>query len=610
MTTTTKQALNLPDSELWGHFLLIKVAPKILLECRGDVLLEFAADRQACPTERLRRFTVCGVLRCFHIIQTGNSSLDGREEAGKFMRWGNVAATQPNRPQNVSFHETMKSFSFCRIFMNSFIQRISIGTLLAMGLSCATAAELDWSQYRGPNGSGVSETGKPPIEFGPGKNVEWKIKIPSGVSSPTIADNKILITALEEGRLMTLCLDRNSGKKLWRKLAPDVPLENFHQYANQASSTPATDGKNVYVYFGSYGVIAYSLDGEELWKRPFKTPPTMFGTGTSPIIYNDMVILQRDGDFTESNVIAMDAKTGATIWEAKRPAPGGGYSTPMIWNHDGESELIAIGKGLVTSYGPSNGNEKWFARGMTFSAIAVAVAGNGMLYASSTGTGDPADPLILPTWNELMKHDANEDGLITSSEVPQDMTLKVRQELSLDVEGNALSIAWLVGAPMVDTDQSKSLTEDEWIGAVEFFDSNRDHLIAIKPGGRSDATDSHVVWDGARGLSEMPSPLFYQNRLYYIRNGGLFTSYDPQSGKRIIDRERIGIVAQFVQSPVAADGRIYVGDESGRIAVIKAGDELNILAKTDLEERLWATPAIVGDTIYYRTENHLWAFAE
>lgn len=251
--------------------------------------------------------------------------------------------------------------------MRARIQNILITSLIVAAYGTLYAEELAWSQYRGPNGSGIADDATPPLEFGPEKNVRWKTEIPTGVSSPVIAGNKIFITALENRRLMTLCYDRNSGKELWRRLAPAVPLENFHQYANQASSTPVTDGENVFVYFGSFGLLAYTVDGKELWTRKFATPPTMFGTGTSPVLYKNTVILQRDGDFTESGVIAMDTATGETKWESKRPAPGGSYSTPFIWNHDGDEELIVIGKGMVSALDPNNGVERWHARGMTFS---------------------------------------------------------------------------------------------------------------------------------------------------------------------------------------------------------------------------------------------------
>lgn len=130
------------------------------------------------------------------------------------------------------------------------------------------------------------------------------------------------------------------------------------------------------------------------------------------------------------------------------------------------------------------------------------------------------------------------------------------------------------------------------------------------PAGSEDSTDSHVQWETTKGLSEMPSPCF-RGRLHFQRDGGLWTVIEPKSGKRILDRERLGSGGQAVASPIAADGHIYTVNESGTITVVRAGDALEVEAVNKLAgESVRTTPAIAGDALYVRTASHLWAFGK
>ena len=137
--------------------------------------------------------------------------------------------------------------------------------------------------------------------------------------------------------------------------------------------------------------------------------------------------------------------------------------------------------------------------------------------------------------------------------------------------------------------------------------ANEDKVLAIRPGGVADSTQAHVAWTANRGLSEIPSPLFYRGRLYFVRSGGMVTSYAPESGTVNHDRKRLGALGQYVASPVAADGRI-VANEDGVVVVFRAADTLDVLARNDLHEAITSTPAIADNKLYIRTAGHLWAF--
>jgi outer membrane protein assembly factor BamB len=486
---------------------------------------------------------------------------------------------------------------------------VHVHVVLAAGSSPA-----QWPQFRGPNGSGLAPDDKPaPVTFGPNKNRLWQTELPPGHSSPCIWDDRIFLTAFDETAkvVQTLCLDRPSGKILWRTPAPTTETEpQLHKFSSPASSTPATDGERVYVYFGAYGAVAYDFTGKEAWTRPLPTPPTKYGTASSPIVSGDLVLVQRDGNSTNSHLLALDAKTGRTKWTAERPLHGESFSTPMIWQHDGVEELITVGNGRLDAYSLKDGKERWWAPGLTFQPITVAVSGAGLLFASSSGTGSQSEPIDLPTWEGLLKRfDRNGDGQLTKDEVPEDAAIQLRKEVPKETPGNMLGYRFLL-FEFFDADKDGIFTKDEWKALEQFTANNQNNVMAIRPGGRGNIATTHVQWKGSRGISEMPSPLLYRGRLYFLKDGGMLTSYDLQSGKVVMDRERLGTASQYVASPVASGGNIYAASVPGKIAVIKAADTLEVLAINDLAEAITATPAVLDGRIYVRTAKHLYAFGE
>ena len=488
---------------------------------------------------------------------------------------------------------------------------ILLGALPAV--PAAESAPLqDWPQFRGPNAAGIAENANPPIHFGPDTNLLWKVAVPAGRSSPIVSGDRIFLTAFESNQLVTLAYDRRTGHELWKRAAPAEKIENCHGFSSPAASTPCTDGQRVFAYFGSFGVLAYDFDGTEVWRRPFERLPIQYGTASSPILADGRLVLQRDGDSTNAQVIAMEPATGRTIWEASRPLAGASYSTPMVWRHDGMRELIVQGRGRVSSYDLDRGQLQWWVKGWGFTAVTTPVAGDGMLLAGGSGLGDPGeppDPIML--WSNLIKYDANKDGQLAIDELPGDLIWHIRKELSKDAAGNSFKMRDLMRW-FVDKDKDDVITKAEWDASEAFIKDkyNADRFVGIRPGGKDDSTETHVVWETARGLSEMPSPLFYQGRVHFMRDGGLWTVLDAKTGKRILDRERLGIGGQAVASPIAANGYIYVVNESGVFAVLRAGSQLDLAAVNKLEESVRSNPAIASDTLYVRSVGHLWAFGQ
>src|SRR5438874_929601 len=286
----------------------------------------------------------------------------------------------------------------------------------------------DWMQFRGPNGSGVGDATRLPVQFGPEKNVVWKTRVPFGFSSPAIAGDRIFITGAEGGsradagrekvvdrggRLYTLALGRTDGRILWRKEAPRPRLERYQPTNSPASPSPVTDGENVYVFFGDFGLLAHSgKDGVERWRLPLGPFNNVNGHGSSPILYGDLLILVCDQD-TDSYLIAVDKKTGRTRWKTPRPEVTRSYVTPVIYQpKQGPAELIVPGAYQVTSYFAATGEKAWWVRGFSWQPKSLPVIDGGMIYVHGwEGGGDAETPAETPSFAEaLAKRDANHDG--------------------------------------------------------------------------------------------------------------------------------------------------------------------------------------------------------
>lgn len=484
---------------------------------------------------------------------------------------------------------------------------------LALLIGSAHAAE-SWPQFRGPNGSGIAaDAARPPTAFGPDKNVRWKTAVPHGISSPIVAGDRVFVTGVAEGAIVTLALDAKDGRELWRRTLPAAQLERVHAFSSAAAATPCTDGERVYVYANSFGVVAYDLAGKELWQRPLPTQKVQYGAGNSPMLAGGKLIVLRDGDNAESHLLALDPAAGTTAWDAPRPFARNSHATPMVWQHDGIEELIVKGRGRVAGYDLANGEMRWWVNGWGNAAIATAVVGDGLLFTGSRGMGDPSEPPPPElNWEKLVAtHDANRDGVLALDEVPADVKWHIRKEVPVTAAGNTMGIRNLLRL-YVDGNKDGKVTNEEWgtTMAVTLGPQQRDRFVAIRPGGKGDVSETHVAWETTKGLNEMPSPLYYRGRVYVVTDGGRVSVFRPADGERLLDRQPLGAPGQYVGSPIAANGYVYTVSEAGTIVVLRAADTLEVVARNPLGESVRSTPAIVGRTLYVRALEQLWAFAE
>ena len=480
-----------------------------------------------------------------------------------------------------------------------------------------------WNQFRGPNGSGVVPDSRPPIKIGD-DSVAWKSLIPEGFSSSVLSKTSIFLTGVENGRLVTLALDKASGKLLWNRKAPKVPLEKVHEANGPATPSPLVDENHVYVYFGSYGLLCYNHKGEEVWKKPIPTPRSMYGSSTSPIGYKDSVILVLDNDanlpksrVSQSKIVAFKKVDGSVSWETPRPFHRSGWSTPIILNQGKKEVLVVLGNGRLCGYDLPSGEEKWHVTGFSRETISMPVTGNGMVFASASkrGGGPDFNPDPQPFWEAVIRFDANGDKKLQRKEMTGHFTFPFRPELPLGHPGYGRPLPkekWRREKSLdgmfrwMDKNRDGSWSEKEFISNLS-VGQGKPLMVAVRPGGEGNLNDSHLAWTLNRSIPEIPSPIFHRNRIYLICNGGVLGCVDATNGK-LIYRERLGGLGQYSASPVIANNHIYFCSEEGLVTVAETGDALKIVHQKELGERVFVTPALDADTIYLRGEKHLWAF--
>jgi len=286
-----------------------------------------------------------------------------------------------------------------RITHRNFVFRLLPAMTLAAALSPALWAE-NWPAWRGPRGDGTSIEKNVPVKWSATENVVWKVPFPGkGHASPIIwADRVFLVTAIEdkEQRIL-LSLDRETGKTLWQRTVLISPLEKINKLNSHASSTPATDGEKIYVSFldrDKMFVAAYNFQGDMLWEvrpGPFSS---MHGYCSSPILWNDKVIVNGDHD-GPAYILALDKQTGRTVWETPRPNNTRSYCAPIIRRIDSRNQMVLSGSKCVASYDPDTGAQHWIIDGPTEQYVASLVY-NGELLFMTCGFPDRYIQLIRP----------------------------------------------------------------------------------------------------------------------------------------------------------------------------------------------------------------------
>jgi outer membrane protein assembly factor BamB len=461
--------------------------------------------------------------------------------------------------------------------------RILFGLLLAIVVSAPLDAE-PWSRFRGPNGSGVSGDAGFPTEFGPSKNLVWKTKIRAGKSSPILNEDHLFLTSATDEKLTTHCFDRTSGKLLWES-SIDRPRQVFNHPLNEpAAASAVTDGENVYSFFEDWGLVSYDSNGKLRWKTALGPFSNNQGIGTSPIFFEGRIFLQID-QAVDSYIAAFDATNGETVWQATR-SEHEGWATPIIYDDgDHAPQLLTVGDGLFGAHETTSGKRTLneFKLG-GYIVASPALEGNVLIAFGYNIAGHSNYDKLLST------RDANGDGVLSAGEYTD---------------------SFFTGLANFRGNQDGIIQREEW-GVVEQTYGGPSRLSAVRLKGIKDGdVQLEELWNYERSFqSVIPSPLLYRGVLYFVKNGGIFTAMNAQTGEMLKQGRLRDAIDGYSASPVAADGKIFVASEGGRVSVVAAGGDWETLAVNKLEGEIFATPALSGGKIFVRTSEWLYCFGQ
>ncbi|WP_233199134.1 MULTISPECIES: PQQ-binding-like beta-propeller repeat protein [Pirellulaceae] len=422
--------------------------------------------------------------------------------------------------------------------LSCFSSRFFLLLPMVLLLASDAAAQSDWFQFRGPTGEGIAANVTLPTEWGPEKNIAWRQEVPGlGWSSPVVSGDRIFLTtavAQSEDKkpdhsLRTLCLAADTGKILWDvevflqvgETAPKIHGKNSH-----ASPTPYLEGEFVYVHYGHMGTACLrQKDGSIVWSTQELSYKPTHGNGGSPVIWGSNLIFSIDGSDMQA-IIALDKTTGELAWKTERNVADipkyFSFSTPLLIEVDGQTQLISAGSGTVMAVDPSDGKEIWRAGyGKGYSVVPRPIYANGLVY--------------------------------------------------------------------VCTGYDKAT------------------LVAIRPDGQGDVTESNVAFIVDRNVPLNPSLVAVGTSVYMVSDNGILSCLDGKSGE-VLWKERVG--GNFSSSLLYAGGLIYLLDEAGKSTIVKPGDQYEAVAENDLAERALSSLGVIGSDILLRTEKALYRIAD
>jgi outer membrane protein assembly factor BamB len=395
------------------------------------------------------------------------------------------------------------------------------------------------------------------------------------------------VTGFENENLLTICLDRVRGAVLWRHAVDRKRSSQYHPMNGPASPTPVSDGKNVYVFFGDFGLIALGLDGQERWKLPMGPFDNGNGVGSSPVLAGDKLLMLCDQD-VGSFFIAVDKNTGEQKWRVERPEYTRGFSTPILYRPNGGAlQVIVTGSVQLTAYDVETGQQVWWVRGLPWQMKSTPVMDSGNIYIHGVA-GEGQLEQVPPFEQMLAKLDANGDGKLSKAESRDPLIQKW----------------WAV----MDVDRDGQLDARDW-KIFRDREVSRNAVFSFRLGGRGDMTQASLRWSYDKAVPAVPSPLLYQKVLYILKEGGILTTLDPSTGNVFKQSRLAGALGEYFASPVAADNKVFTLSHEGKLAILRPGAQWEILTVNDLREECWSTPAISDHCLFIRTSRAIYCFS-
>jgi outer membrane protein assembly factor BamB len=458
-----------------------------------------------------------------------------------------------------------------------------LSLLLVLSVSHPAAAQ--WSQFRGPNGSGVDASTGYPVAFSPTKNLLWKMAVPFGQSSPVVGGELVFVTGSDGDRLITIAFDRRTGRQAWQREIIRERRHAIYRSNDPASPTPVADAGGVVVFFPDVGLVAYDADGAERWRHAMGPFRNFYGMASSPIADAGRVILvcdQQAGSF----VVALDRQSGQVVWKTERRENTVGWATPIVFRpSSGPAQLVVLGTTRVDAYDLASGAARWWFPVASNGGLGTPVTSGDTVFVSTMAAGEPFVPDFSST---LAKYDRNADSRISADEFKKDEM--------------ADHFGW------IDGNSDGMVDAPEWNAARDI--SIGDYgAVAVRP---TDATGrlepAAFRWRFQKNLPFVAAPLVYQDVFYMVRDGGIITSLDVVTGKLLKEGRSREALGEYHASPVAADSKVFLASTEGKITVLRAGGQWEVLGVNDLGEEIHATPALTDGRIYVRTRGLLYAF--
>lgn len=451
----------------------------------------------------------------------------------------------------------------------------------------AICAEAQWGQFRGPNGSGVEAASGYPSDVTPASGLRWKAEIPFGQSSPVVANGRLYVTASEGDRLVTLGFDAATGRQLWRRELPRTHQHTIYRANDPASPTPVADAQGVVAFFPDFGLVAYGADGTERWRHPLGPFRNFYGMAASPVVVDGLVVLvcdQQSGSF----ILALDRVSGAVKWTRERPGRTIGWATPVVFRPpSGPPQLVVLGSTHVDGYDLGTGAPapRWWMSVASNGGLGTPVTSGDTVLVSTLAASEPWIPAYATV---AAKYDRDKDQRLSPDEFKTD-------EL-------ADHFGWL------DDNSDGFIDAREWnvardMGTGEFG------VLAIRPGeATGQLAPTAIRWRFRKNLPFVAAPLIYQDVIYLVRDGGIITTVDPSTGQLLKEGRTKEALGQYFASPVAADGKVYLASTEGKVTVLKAGGQWEVLGVSDLGDEIYATPALGDGRVYVRTRGALYCF--
>ena len=480
--------------------------------------------------------------------------------------------------------------------------------LSAVRIAGAGAGD-EWSQFRGPNSSGVAGPASVPVEFGPGHNALWQVAAGPG-HSPCLFKSSIFLTTFDRANNTVSVVSRNveTGALNWQTDFSVRRFEKGHPSFNPASSSPACDGDLVVAYFGSYGLVCLEHDGRVRWEKKLPLTKSFGGNATSPIIAGDRVILYR-GNYVDHYLVAYDASSGDELWRVPQSETFTGEMACTACPIVVDEKLIVHSARSVQAFHVSSGELIWSVKCATTATSTPVLVGNEVIVAAWNKMGEPALRPKFPDFAALLQdRDQNSDGFISRKEFPVLWIFHRPEGAEAPMNGGTVRF------DRADRNQDGQLDAAEWsrqVASLEKYRAgyNQHGLLAIPLDASGPLSKDSVRTLATQSIPEVPSPVSDGTYVYLVKNGGVLTCLDVKTGRRVYRIRTRGRGTHYA-SPFIADGKLFTISGAGKISVLSLGPDPQTLATNDMQEDVYASPAVANGVIFVRTHSKLYAFGE